>query len=61
MLFYNYISYLCCIFVFRYQKALEVIVDSRLYILLRGKMFVGDRKRVLPSAFKLFMGKFLAR
>ncbi|CAN4090124.1 unnamed protein product [Withania somnifera] len=39
-----------------YQKAAEVIVDSRLYIQLRGKMFVGDRKRAFPSAFKLFMG-----
>ncbi|MCE3214759.1 hypothetical protein HAX54_053262 [Datura stramonium] len=39
-----------------YQKAAEVIVDSRLYILLKGKMFVGDRKRALPSSFRLFMG-----
>ncbi|TMW96686.1 hypothetical protein EJD97_006987 [Solanum chilense] len=56
----NFIEYNMNISPEEYQKALEVIVDSRLYILLRGKMFVGDRKRLLPSAFKLFMGKFLA-
>ncbi|MCD7463016.1 hypothetical protein HAX54_049793 [Datura stramonium] len=38
----------------RYQKAAEIIVDSRLYILLKRKMFVGD-KRALPSSFRLFM------
>ncbi|KAG5608946.1 hypothetical protein H5410_020227 [Solanum commersonii] len=52
----NFIEYNMNISPEEYQKALEVVVDSRLYILLRGKMFVGDRKRVLPSAFKLFMG-----
>ncbi|XP_009804267.1 beta-glucuronosyltransferase GlcAT14A [Nicotiana tabacum] len=39
-----------------HQRAVEVIVDSRLYILLKGKMFVGDKKRELPSAFRFFMG-----
>ncbi|KAH0681096.1 hypothetical protein KY284_022181 [Solanum tuberosum] len=52
----NFIEYNMNISPEEYQKALEVVVDSRLYILLRGKMFVGDRKRLLPSAFKLFMG-----
>ncbi|KAK4373558.1 hypothetical protein RND71_008942 [Anisodus tanguticus] len=52
----NFIEYNKNVSSEEYQKSVEVIVDSRLYILLRGKMFVGDRKRALPSAFKLFMG-----
>ncbi|XP_070027655.1 beta-glucuronosyltransferase GlcAT14C-like isoform X2 [Nicotiana sylvestris] len=43
-----------------HQRAVEVIVDSRLYILLKGKMFVGDKKRELPSAFRFFMGSLLS-
>ncbi|KAM3281079.1 beta-glucuronosyltransferase GlcAT14B [Capsicum chacoense] len=52
----NFIEYNQNVSPEEYQKAAEVIVDSRLYIQLKGKMFVGDKKRALPSAFKLFMG-----
>ncbi|KAG9153343.1 hypothetical protein Leryth_018044 [Lithospermum erythrorhizon] len=39
-----------------YLRAVEIIVDSRLYLETRGKMFVGDSKRELPVAFKYFTG-----
>ncbi|XP_060185400.1 beta-glucuronosyltransferase GlcAT14B-like [Lycium barbarum] len=52
----NFIEYNKNVSPEEYRKAEEVIVDSRLYINLKGKMFVGDRKRAHPSAFNFFMG-----
>lgn len=38
---------------------MDIIVDPRLYLLTKGKMFMGNKKRAMPDAFKIFMGKFL--
>ncbi|CAH9126576.1 unnamed protein product [Cuscuta epithymum] len=38
------------------QMIMDIIVDPRLYLLTKGKMFTGNKKRELPDAFKLFMG-----
>ncbi|KAL3523774.1 hypothetical protein ACH5RR_016608 [Cinchona calisaya] len=39
-----------------YQRIMEVIVDPRLYLQSAGRMFMGDRKRSMPNAFRFFTG-----
>ncbi|VFQ81241.1 unnamed protein product [Cuscuta campestris] len=38
------------------QVIMDIIVDPRLYLLTKGKMFTGNKKREVPDAFKILMG-----
>ncbi|KAF5956805.1 hypothetical protein HYC85_004030 [Camellia sinensis] len=43
----------------RYQRITEVIVDPGLYLVSKGRMFTGNKKRTLPNAYRFFTGTLL--
>lgn len=48
-------------YIYRHQQVTDIIVDSRIYLQTSGKMFMGDRKRMVPDTFRFLTGSFLAR
>ncbi|XP_019192686.1 PREDICTED: beta-glucuronosyltransferase GlcAT14B-like [Ipomoea nil] len=53
---YNFMGYSIDISSTDSQSIMDIIVDPRLYLLTKGKMFMGNKKRAMPDAFKIFMG-----
>ncbi|CAL5401296.1 unnamed protein product [Camellia sinensis] len=41
---------------YEYQIITEVIVDPGLYLVSKGRMFAGNKKRTLPNAYRFFTG-----
>ncbi|CAK9176512.1 unnamed protein product [Ilex paraguariensis] len=39
-----------------YQMTMEIVIDPRLYLASKGKMFTGNKKRPQPNAFRFFTG-----
>ncbi|XP_057475765.1 beta-glucuronosyltransferase GlcAT14A-like [Actinidia eriantha] len=39
-----------------YQRIMEIVVDPGLYLISKGKMFTGNKKRTLPNAYRFFTG-----
>ncbi|XP_057979484.1 beta-glucuronosyltransferase GlcAT14A-like [Malania oleifera] len=53
---FNFIEHTRSIGWKEYQRVIQIVVDPGLYLGSKGGMFMGDKRRTLPGAFRFFTG-----
>ncbi|KAJ4971794.1 hypothetical protein NE237_004893 [Protea cynaroides] len=53
---FNFIQHTSNIGWKEYQRIISVVVDPGLYLASKGTIFVGNKKRILPTAYRFFTG-----
>ncbi|XP_043720456.1 beta-glucuronosyltransferase GlcAT14A-like [Telopea speciosissima] len=53
---FNFIQHTSNIGWKEYQRIIPIVVDPGLYLASKGETFVGNKKRILPTAYRFFTG-----